>query len=346
MEGNKEGKTKYVFDESMLDPRLRTDSAKMLESESNTNTQAASSGPESSPTGLTGTTPALAPFPAYVPEGQGEAWWNNFEDDIMDQDTVFPESPYKSLDYIIDSGDLRDDERTWLMGMQAGIGLGIHCAREAVLNEMQNENTVFKRQMQRHPSDPDPFQLRMELGRECEKGFDIRVAYRAGNRYIRSLNQVADTVVYHGLTDCLPGTGNHFVGTSMLFSDEDVARCRSNYRIMSEAARIAASQPQPSLGVDGNSSTDQPAPLTASFLGDGKRIGNVDMTRLTGTAALIANAFTYNPVPPSGQHMARGRPNPDVASLSRELPPWENKDEDVEVKSIRSSYMNKGTDIV
>ncbi|KAK5636502.1 hypothetical protein RRF57_012214 [Xylaria bambusicola] len=249
MEDNKEDEKKYVFDESKLDPRLRAASEKTLESESKTNTQAAFSGSISSPTGLTGRAPAPAPapFPVYVPEGQGNSWWDAFEDDIIDEHTAFPESAYKSLDYIIASEGMRDDERTWLMGLQAGIGLGIHSAREAVLNEMHNENTVFSRRIQRDPSDPDPYQMRMELGRRCQEGFDRRVAYRAANRFIRSCNQIADRVVYSGLTECLPETGNHIIGTSMLFSDEDVARCHSNSEFINETLGIAESQPQPSL---------------------------------------------------------------------------------------------------
>ncbi|KAF2965065.1 hypothetical protein GQX73_g8527 [Xylaria multiplex] len=280
------------LDEGLLDPRLRSDAAKTGESRTKTQTQGHTPAPAPAPAATPGS--ASASFPPY------NKYWDDtwIEDMVMDDEhTVLPESPFKSLDYIIASGDMRADERLWLIGLQLGIGLGVYGAREAVLNEMQNENTVFSRRIQTDPSDPDPHHMRMALGQRCQKGFDLRVANRAANCYIRNCNRIADTVVYNGITECLPETGNHVMGTSMLFSEEDVARCHANSRVIKEW-----------IGM--------PAPATASFMGDGTSIGGVDMTRLSGTAALIANAVT-NGVGTRGSGMCNGQrmsePMPDVA---------------------------------
>lgn len=293
MEDKKGKKEEHGFDESLLDPRLRVGSPKTPDSKTKADTKAASLGPVLSPTE---TVTAPVPVPVYVP--LADPWWDTFEDDIVDEHTVFPESAYKSLDYIIASQDIRGDERSWLMGLQAGIGLGIHSAREAVLNEMQNESTVFGRQIQKEPSDPHPYRLRMDLGRRCRTGFDRRVAYRAANRFVRNCGRVADMVVHNSVTtSCLPETANSIMGTSMFFSEEDVARCHSVSRKIDEFFGIAKDQPQSSLYVKDNSSTNQPTPLAASILGDGLRNSSVDMTQLIDTDALISNAVTYKPTP-------------------------------------------------
>ncbi|TGJ81325.1 hypothetical protein E0Z10_g7442 [Xylaria hypoxylon] len=305
-EVKKEDRTGF-FDESLLDPRLRSDAVKTYGSETNTKTQAP--GPTPGPTPAPALTPASASalFPLH-----GQPWDDAWIEDMVmdDENTVLPESPFKSLDFIIASGNTRADERLWLIGLQLGIGLGIYGAREAVLNEMQNENTVFSRRIQTDPSDPDPYRMRMELGQRCQTGFDLRVANRAANRYIRNCNRIADMVVYNGITTCLPETGNHVMGTSMLFSEEDVARCHANSRVINEW-----------VGMDKDPNTEQPVLPTASFMGDGVSIGGVDMTRLSGTAALIANAAT-NGVGNGGPRMRNEqympRPTLDVACATQD----------------------------
>ncbi|KAI1126551.1 hypothetical protein F5Y10DRAFT_244556, partial [Nemania abortiva] len=158
----------------------------------------------------------------------------------------------------MDSLDQRNEnERIWLIGLQAGIGLGIDGAREAVLNEMQWENTVFQRPLQQSPSDPDPQQLRMEIGQSCLTGFDRRVAYRMANRFLGTCGQLADIVVQHGLTTCLPETGCHVMGTSMFFSADDVARCHENSQLINEAAEPALAESQLNSGMDHDFNVEQ-----------------------------------------------------------------------------------------
>ncbi|KAI0537005.1 hypothetical protein GGR58DRAFT_502607 [Xylaria digitata] len=318
---DKEVKKEYCdgfLDESLLDPRLRSGAAKTYERRTKTKTQGLA--PASAPASASAptATPASAPFPPY------DKYWDDawIEDMVMDEEhTVLPESPFKSLDYIIASGDMGADERLWLIGLQLGIGLGVYGAREAVLNEMQNENTVFSRRIQTDPSDPEPYRMRMALGQRCQKGFDLRVADRAANCYIRNCNRIADMVVYNGITECLPETGNHVMGTSMLFSEEDVARCHANSRVINEWFGMAGDQPHPNFAINTDANTEQPAPPTASFMGDGMNIGGVDMTRLSGTAALIANAAT-NGIGAYGSGMRNGQcmsePTPDVAYPTRD----------------------------
>ncbi|KAI1366339.1 hypothetical protein F5Y08DRAFT_301378 [Xylaria arbuscula] len=316
MDDSKAKKEKLGFDESLLDPRLK-EASNPPARRTKANTKAASSDTVLSNTEIVAV-PAPAPAQTYV--SLADAWWDAFEDDIVDEHTIFPDSAYKSLDYIIASENMQGNERTWLMGVQAGIGLGIHSAREAMLNEMQNENTVFGRQIQKNASDPDPYQMRMELGRRCKTGFDRRVAYRAANRFIRNCGRVADLVVQNGLTSCLPEVGNGVIGTSMFFSGEDVARCYSISQKIDGFFGIPKGQLQPFLNTNNKPSADQPTPLIASFLRDGQSAGDIDVTQLTGTTALTSNRVVY-------------RPTPDVTLMNREpsrsgLP----GDTDVEVK--------------
>ncbi|KAI0424641.1 hypothetical protein F5Y09DRAFT_323836 [Xylaria sp. FL1042] len=292
-------KEDVVVDESLLDPRLRSSPAKTHENVLKTHASALGyvPGPIPSSTSALTSAPASGPGPESAPLFPwNDPWWDTFEDDICDDKSAFPESSFKSLDHIIDAEgpSMRDDERYWLMGMQTGIGLGIFSAREAIMNEMQNYNSIFGRQLQRNPSDPDPITMRMRLGKDCQTGFDRRVAYRAANRYDRSRNQLADMVVHNGLTECLPGTGDHMIGTSMLFSKEDVVRCHENAQLIRDTFGTADNQQQqPSLLTSNGSGAELLASPTASFMGDGLTIAGVDMTKLSGTAAVVANACKF-----------------------------------------------------
>ncbi|KAI0412546.1 hypothetical protein F5X98DRAFT_391889 [Xylaria grammica] len=307
----KQGYCNDFFDESLLDPRLRSETAKTYESETDTKA------PALDPTSTSTSTLPSDPNPPPSPLRAGH--WDDIRiEDMIDDDenTVLPESVFKSLDYIIAPGDMQADERLWLIGLQLGIGLGVCTAREAVLNEMQGFNTVFGRQIQRDPSDPEPYRMRMILGEHCRTGFDLRVANRAANRYIRNCNQIADMVVYNGITACLPETGNHVLGTSMLFSEEDVVRCHANSQVINEWLGIIEDQLQPNSETDINPDPEQPAPPIASYMGDGASIGGVSMTQLSGTAALIANAVTSG-IGIVGLGTRQGQnmpgPTPDVA---------------------------------
>lgn len=219
-----------------------------------------------------------------------------------------------------------ETERLWLMGVQAGIGLGIAGAREAVLNEMMYDNTVFSRPIQSYPTDPSPYDMRMYLGQRCMTGFDLRVAARISRQFVNSSLQLIDLIVDNGLTACLPEYGSPLPGTFAFFTDQDSARCHENSRILDEALELAGVHQQPDIGLENHVGIEQPAPLTASFKGDSRFIGGLDMTQLTGTAALVANAVNEKnrarcngPVMPNQQHMASGsRPGlePHVSHLT------------------------------
>ncbi|GAP90158.2 hypothetical protein SAMD00023353_0204290 [Rosellinia necatrix] len=209
-------------------------------------------------------------------------------DQIKDEDMILPQSSYKSLDFILDSLNARaEGERLWIIGLQAGIGLGISGAREAVLNEMENESTVFGQRVRLNHANPDPHQLRMMLGEACRKGFDLRVAYRVANHFIAHCRQIVHTVVDNGYTSCLPGTGNHITGTAVFYSEEDIARCHENCRKFDEMVEQAGIDVPFATG--NNPGAGLQAPIMGSFMGDGASIGGVDMTRLDGASALIAN---------------------------------------------------------
>ncbi|KAI1753085.1 hypothetical protein F4782DRAFT_546028 [Xylaria castorea] len=332
------------FDESLIDPRLRSDIAETYGSEY----QIESSAPSLVPGPTLFSSAALAPVTATpLTPPQFELYDFNVDgiDMGLERDAVLPSSAYQSLDFIVGSDDMVHDEteRLWLIGVQAGIGLGIVGAREAVLNEMTYENTVFSRPIQSYPSDPSPYDMRMYLGQRCMTGFDLRVADRISKQFVANSLQLIDIIVENGLTACLPEYGSPLPGTFAFFTDEDSARCHENSRNIDKALKLAGIQPQPKPSVDSGVGIEQPAPLTASFKGDSRFIGGLDMTQLTGTAALVANAVNEknrarygSPVTPNQQYMSRGSgPTPYISHLTRDCHPgndhqdYKDKHEDV-----------------
>ncbi|KAJ2989908.1 hypothetical protein NUW58_g2821 [Xylaria curta] len=268
-----------IWDESFIDPRLRSGTTETYRCEN----QPQASVPISAPSSTL--TPILTPPQSEPNDPNGDA-------PMAYEDTVLPSSAYQSLDSIVGSNKkVHDDgERLWLIGLQAGIGLGIAVTREAVLNEMQFENTVFTRPIQSHPADPDPYHIRMSLGQQCVNGFDLRVANRASQHFISNCKAVVKMVVEQGLTACLPEYGNPLPGTSAFFTEEDSALCHENCRILNQAFGITGPDWKPDLKTGNDSSAGESVPLTASFMADGRSIAGIDMTQLDGSAALIANA--------------------------------------------------------
>lgn len=233
-----------------------------------------------------------ASAPAFGPAPLLDEIHTRIREEVADENMNLPESAYKSLDFAMTSPNLRDEiERFWLIGLQTGIGLGIAGAREAVLNEMQWENTVFQRPIQSQPSDPDPYQIRMAIGQACVTGFDRRVAYRVANHFLGACSELADMIVENGLTSCLPETGHALMGTSLLFTAEKVARCHYNARRLKQLREFSAAYPHPSLPTGNSFGAEQPVPHTASFTTDGTTVGGIDMTQLNGAAALVANTL-------------------------------------------------------
>ncbi|KAI0403053.1 hypothetical protein F4802DRAFT_573543 [Xylaria palmicola] len=280
--------------EFFIDPRLRSDTAKMLESENEHQTQQATPVFAPNPTlplGAPPTSTLASPLPGL---------YNLDFDEEAENDIVLPPSAYTSLDCFLASGDIQDEgERLWLIGLQAGIGLGINGVRESVLNQMQYTNSVFGRRLQSDPSDPDPYQMRMEIGKQCQAGFDLNIANRLSRKFMGNCMKIVDVIVENGLTACLPENGNAIPGTSMFFSDEDTARCHENFRKMNKAHGTLGVQPQTHTQIhDGSDDSDdsddgQPAPFMTSFLGDVPFIAGFDMTRLEGPAALVADALKH-----------------------------------------------------
>ncbi|KAI1734879.1 hypothetical protein F4680DRAFT_436789 [Xylaria scruposa] len=299
------------YDESFIDPRLRSDTTETYGKENQSPTPSLNSG-------LTRvSSPGLTPA-AVDPLTPTQFELYDFNVDSIDmgleRDAALPSSAYQSLDFIVGSDDMIHDEseRLWLIGVQAGIGLGITGAREAVLNEMTYENSVFSRPMQSYPSDPPPYEMRMYLGQHCMAGFDRRVADRVAKQFVANSMELIDLIVENGLTACLPEYGSPLPGTFAFFTDDDSARCHENSRNIDEDLRLAGIQ-QPKPSMNNGDDIEQPNPLTASFEGDSRFIGGLDMTQLTGTAALVANALNEknrakysSPVMPSPQYISRG----------------------------------------
>ncbi|KAI0485853.1 hypothetical protein F4859DRAFT_512045 [Xylaria cf. heliscus] len=308
----------YV-DESMIDPRLRSHVAETHGREYQT--QSSASGLAPAPTLVSNAGPAPATAAHLPPTRAGPYDFILNEIDLgVEGEEVLPTSVYQSLDFIVGADHLVHDEteRLWLIGVQAGIGLGIAGAREAVLNEMMNENTVFSRPIQSSPSDPSPYDMRMYLGQRCMTGFDLRVAGRISQQFVANSMRLIDIIVENGLTACLPEYGSPLPGTFAFFTDQDSARCHENSRAIDEAFQQAGIEIQPNVSADNGVGTGQPAPLTASFMAYSQFIGGHDMTRLTGTGALVANAVNDrnrvrygDPAMPNQQYMAgRSRPEP------------------------------------
>ncbi|KAJ8119356.1 hypothetical protein ONZ43_g3675 [Nemania bipapillata] len=278
----KKGLDDEHFDESLLDPRLRSDS-------------------EEAPPGQ-----ASALASALTPALLRKELCDRMREDYSE--TKLPDSAYTSLDFFLASpGIWNENERSWLIGLQTGIGLGIAGAREAILNEMQWDNTVFGRPIQSSPSDPDPHQIRMQIGQSCLIGFDRRVAYRSANHFLRNCRELADTVVQGGLIACLPEVGYPLAGTSMFFSDEDVARCYENYPLLDEAIALTVAQSQLNLGEEKNSGVEQLTSPTASSMGDGPTIAGVDITQIDGASALVANTARHEHED-KGEKMSSNKP--------------------------------------
>ncbi|KAI8624566.1 hypothetical protein F5Y19DRAFT_453513 [Xylariaceae sp. FL1651] len=218
------------------------------------------------------------------------------------ENPVLPYSPFTSLDHRIDMENVEDGSRLWLMGIQLGIGLGIVSTREAILNEMQNEGTVFSRKVTLDESDEDRFDMRMKIGQLCVDGFDLRVAYRAASKFLESRDYIASVVVQHGLTSALPSTGNAVIGTSTSFSEDAEARCHQNSQTLDNILGISDNLTPPDLQVDGG--FEPQVPMKASYLVGGASIGGIDMTNLDGAAALIANALNANMAALNANHSA------------------------------------------
>ncbi|RYC65291.1 hypothetical protein CHU98_g914 [Xylaria longipes] len=324
MADDKEVKEEFnagYFDESLIDPRLRSETAETHERQYWTKYPAP---------GLVRGPPLVPAISTPLTPTQVERYCFNIDDMDMgvERDAALPSSAYQSLDFIVGSDAMVHDEteRLWLIGVQAGIGLGITGAREAVLNEMMYENTVFSRPLQSYPSDLPPYEMRMHLGRRCMTGFDLRVADRIAKQFVANNLHLIDIIVENGLTACLPEYGSPLPGTFAFFTDEDSARCHENSRSIDKALECGGIQLQPSFSVDNGIGTEQPAPFTASFKGDSRFIGGLDMTKLTGTAALVANAVNEKnrarydgPAMPNQQYMGRGPgPTPTVSPLTED----------------------------
>lgn len=249
-------------------------------------------------------------------------------EEAADESMNLPETAYKSLDFVMTSPNIQDDnERCWLIGLQTGIGLGIAGAREALLNEMQWENTVFQRPIQSRRSDPDPHQIRMAIGQSCLTGFDRRVAYRAANHFLGACSEIADLVVQNGLTSCLPATGYAVMGTSLFLTPEKVARCHEIHQLLNGGLAVAHPWPDPP---------------TTSFTTDGSNVGGIDMTRLNGAAGLVANTVrvTYGiggPGMPSQLYKSREpEPVPHVSRRAEGAHPSTHVVNDVQDSEVRN----------
>ncbi|KAI1821686.1 hypothetical protein F4861DRAFT_444437 [Xylaria intraflava] len=202
---------------------------------------------------------------------------------------VVPDSVYKSLNSYIANYVQDDDERQWLIGLQTGIGLGIVSTREAVLNEIQFGGTVFCERLQKDLSNAAEAEaLRMKIGRACQKGFDLRVAYRAANLFKAHCHKVASDLIDSG---SLSASDLPLMGNSLSLSEDMVARCRKHSEWFADMDNMQGEQPKPNVGSSNNPATPEQSKVAASFLGDGENIGGVDMTQLDGTAAIMANAL-------------------------------------------------------
>jgi hypothetical protein len=213
---------------------------------------------------------------------------------MQDQNEALPSTVYTSLNHLLTTHNVTPNEWLWFMGVQSGIGLGIMNTREAILNEMQHYRTVFNRPIQLDAQDIDHFNMRMKIGQACTVGFDLRVAQRAATAIINQQRFIAQIIVKEGLTWALPGMGDPMIGTSTFFSDEDIARCFENSQQQNKTFPSRDAQEQPGPEMDGGHGAGARQQLTASFPVGGPNIGGIDMTKLDGTAGLIANAITLS----------------------------------------------------
>lgn len=126
-----------------------------------------------------------------------------------------PRSPYEALqDYIRERGIVDEADLMFTLGVQHGIGLGIHNTREAILNEMTFEGTCFGRSFALKEDDKDRFHMRYSISNACAKGFDLRVALRTADRYVDYMDAQQAANVTNGLAVTVPRNGPHLLGPS------------------------------------------------------------------------------------------------------------------------------------
>lgn len=274
------------IDESLLDPRLRSN-ASSGGAQTRTSTPLGSQSVTDANAGR-GFVPPNAPPPSV-----------NLDEYYPDESVlILPPSSAQAFDFCLDSNDIQhSDERFWIMGLQAGIGIGIYGAREAILNEMQNGNTVFGQWVQ---SSPNPVKRRYSIGLACEQGFDRRVAWRVAMNYSIHCQQFIDWVVKNGRVDLLPETGNHLFGTGIFFDNDRAALCHANAH--HRALINMLSNPEAGNNTD-DGQTAPPAPTTESFLSGGRFVAGVDMARLDPTISSTVRAVkaAYNIAPANSE---------------------------------------------
>ncbi|KAI0202537.1 hypothetical protein F4808DRAFT_468230 [Astrocystis sublimbata] len=191
----------HSFDESCVDPRLRAGDAE--------NRGVGNEVLPPAPDWRTG----LAPSPHELPyEMDRDFYIRDWE-----ANQVLPSSAYTSLDWVLaqPNGVRDENERCWLKGVQEGIGLGIHGAREVMLNEMMMDKTVFRQPLVPHHADCSSYGIRMAIGEKCRTGFDIRVANRVAQNFYHRRPAAAGDVPRSAII----GTTNPMYGDAALFGD-------------------------------------------------------------------------------------------------------------------------------
>ncbi|KAI0390994.1 hypothetical protein F5Y17DRAFT_33287 [Xylariaceae sp. FL0594] len=150
-----------------------------------------------------------APFHVPVPD-PGAALLGQQQPNPPAAEQRLPPSPFESLEqYIREGGVTNDAAMMFTLGVQHGIGLGINNTREAILNEMTYFGTCFGRTFTLNETDTDAMQMRYSISNACTRGFDLRVALRAADRYIDFVESQRNGNNNNGVTVAVPGNNTH-----------------------------------------------------------------------------------------------------------------------------------------
>ncbi|CAJ2510733.1 Uu.00g063580.m01.CDS01 [Anthostomella pinea] len=187
---------------------------------------------------------------------------------------VLPENVYSSLDhYMTTHGVLNEGDRMWVMGVQYGIGLGVETLRKSLLDELQTEGKIFGHVVKPEHADENLTAMRQKTEIQCIAQFDLRQAAGAAAQFVANQETLAKMIIQQGLVTALPQNGG-FVGT-----------CGAGGPLLGPHAVNAVST------LDGNM--------------NGPYIGNVDVKKLDGVAAMVGNAMLASTIPPDVPCMSR-----------------------------------------
>ncbi|KAI0010638.1 hypothetical protein F4779DRAFT_289144 [Xylariaceae sp. FL0662B] len=263
------------------------------------NTPPTSAGKQVSSTPGSETTVASSPIAA--PPGTWSA--------PRDENRFVPKNIFQGLENHMATKGVHDKtDRLWIMGVQYGIGLGIQQYKTSLMNELAASGRLFGRPVLFDSFGENGPIMRRRIEKKAAEHFDLMQASLAGDEFAKYAEIVARTIADADLEDALPAGG--MIGTAGMFPDTETAGVGAHTEALDAALADEAH------GAGGGS---MPGPnhvsntlQNGSFTAGGDFIGGIDMSRLDGTAGMVANALNakFNP---GGMPSPSSNPSPTNA---------------------------------